>query len=178
EAKSGRASRHAQAALENIGNIHWVRGQHEKAIPFFEEVFKVREARLGRNDVQTLRAMAELGAGWLRTRVNEALPLLEEVWRAAKKHQELEWVARYLINAYKKAKEDDKAANLIVEQVPLVRKQLPDDSPMLCNYLESTGSDLLQLKKWSQAEPLLRETFAIPEKTQPDDCLPSTPHSI
>src|SRR5262245_43414819 len=67
------------------------------------------------------------------------------------------------------AKEDDKAANLIVEQVPLVRKQLPDNSPMLCNYLESTGSDLLQMKKWGQAEPLLRESLAIREKTQPND---------
>src|SRR5262249_12055766 len=105
-------------------------------------------------------------------------PLLEEVWRAAKKHPELEWVARYLINAYKKAKEDEKAANLIVEQVPLVRKQLPDNSPMLCNFLESTGSDLVQLKKWGQAEPLFRGGLAIREKTQPDDGSASNAQSM
>jgi WD40 repeat protein/tetratricopeptide (TPR) repeat protein len=169
EAKSGRDSREVQDALDNIGNIHWVRGEHEKAIPFFEEVFKVREAKFGRNDVQTLRAMGELGSVSIRSRLKEALPLLEEAYRGAKKHPELEWVARYLINAYKWAREDDKAANLLVEQVPAVRKQLPENSPMLCNYLESTGNDLLQMKKWSQAEPLLRESLAIREKTQPND---------
>jgi WD40 repeat protein/serine/threonine protein kinase len=169
EAKSGRDSREVQDALDNIGNIHWFTGQHEKAIPFFEEVFKVREAKLGRSDVQTLRAMGELGSVCIRTRLKEALPLLEEAYRGAKKHPELEWVARYLINAYKKAREDDKAAKLLVDQVPVVRKQLPENSPQLCNYLESTGNDLLQMKKWAQAEPLFRESLAIREKTQPDD---------
>jgi WD40 repeat protein/tetratricopeptide (TPR) repeat protein len=169
EAKSGRDSREVQEALDNVGNIHWVRGEHEKAIPFFEEVFKVREARLGRSDPQTLRAMGELGSVYRRTRMKEALPLLEEAYRGAKKHPELQWVARYLIEGYKRAGEDDKAADLLVEQVPAVRKQLPENSPQLCNYLESTANDLLQMRKWGWAEPLLRESLAIREKTQPSD---------
>src|SRR5262249_52316168 len=86
-----------------------------------------------------------------------------------KKYSELEWVARYLIEGYKRVGEDDKAAEVLVEQVPVVRKHLFENSPQLCGFLESTGSELLQLKKWGQAEPLLRQSLAIREKPRPDD---------
>jgi len=48
----------------------------------------------------------------------------------------------------------------------VVRKRLPKDNPPLAGFLESTGNDLLQMKKWGRAEPLLRESLAIREKTQ------------
>src|SRR5262249_9587814 len=50
-----------------------------------------------------------------------------------------------------------------------VRKQLPEDSPELAGFLESTCMTLFEMKKWGQAEPLLRESLAIREKKQPDD---------
>ena len=35
--------------------------------------------------------------------------------------------------------------------------------------LGQLGLSLLQMKKWTEAEPLLRECLAIREKSQPDD---------
>jgi hypothetical protein len=48
------------------------------------------------------------------------------------------------------------------------RKTLPTDSPQLAGLLAQIGNGLLEQKKWTEAEPRLREGLAIREKTQPD----------
>ena len=101
-------------------------------------------------------------------RLAEAIPLLEEAYQAAKKHPTLRWVDGQLIDAYAKAGENAKLADLIQEQLAEARKTLPKDSPELAGLLVQIGMSLLQQKKWTEAEPLLRECLAIREKTQPD----------
>jgi WD40 repeat protein/serine/threonine protein kinase len=157
-------------AMDKLGVLHSRLGQFDKAIPVFEEIVKVCEARFGRDDLQTLNAMANLGVNYKGvSRLKEAVPLLEAAHRAAKKHPELGWVANQLVDAYKRAGENDKGANLLLEQVLEARKQTPKDSAQLGGFLARTGMNLLELKKWVEAEPLLRESLAIREKTQPDD---------
>jgi WD40 repeat protein/tetratricopeptide (TPR) repeat protein len=169
EAKFGRDNPQTLDSMDKLGVFHWRLGQFDKAIPLFEEIVKVREAKFGRDDPQTLNGIANLGANCKGAgRLKEAVPLLEEAHRAAKKHAELAWVANQLADAYQRAGENDKAANLLLEQVPATRKQLPKDSPQLGQFLANTGTSLLEMKKWVEAEPLLRECLAIREKTQPD----------
>jgi hypothetical protein len=55
-----------------------------------------------------------------------------------------------------------------VKQLPEARKALPKDSPQLAGLLAQIGQDLLVQKKWTEAEPILRECLAIREKVQPD----------
>ena len=74
-----------------------------------------------------------------------------------------------MIDAYQRAGDDAKIADLLQEQLPEARKTLPKDSPQLAGMLAQIGLSLLQQKKWTEAEPLLRESLAIREKTQPDD---------
>ena len=73
-----------------------------------------------------------------------------------------------MIDAYTKAGETAKLADLLREQLPEARKTLPRDSPQLAGLLAQIGMSLLQQKQWAEAEPLLRESLAICEKTQPD----------
>ena len=73
-----------------------------------------------------------------------------------------------MIDAYTKAGENAKLADLLQEQLAEARKSLPKDSPELAGLLAQIGLSLLQQKKWTEAEPLLRECLAIREKTQPD----------
>ena len=73
-----------------------------------------------------------------------------------------------MLDAYAKAGENAKLADLLQEQLPEARKALPKDSPQLAGMLAQIGLSLLQQKKWTEAEPLLRECLAIREKTQPD----------
>ncbi|MGO9917072.1 MAG: tetratricopeptide repeat protein, partial [Isosphaeraceae bacterium] len=56
----------------------------------------------------------------------------------------------------------------LLQQLPEVRKALPNDSPQLAGLLAQHGLGLLEQKKWIEAEPLLRECLAIREKTGPD----------
>jgi serine/threonine-protein kinase len=48
------------------------------------------------------------------------------------------------------------------------RKALPKDSPQLAGMLAQLSLSLVQQKKWTEAEPVLRECLAIREKAQPD----------
>ncbi len=69
-----------------------------------------------------------------------------------------------------------KLADLLQAQLREARKALPKGSPELAGLLAQIGSSLLQQKKWSEAEPLLRVCLAIREKKQPDDCRVSPSH--
>ena len=68
----------------------------------------------------------------------------------------------------KKANAPPSLASLL-QQLPEARKALPKDSPQLAGLLAQIGLGLLEQKKWTEAEPLLRECLAIREKTQPDE---------
>ena len=114
--------------------------------------------------------VANLGVNYKDAgRLKEAIPLLEEAHQAAKTIPSAS-LGRHgqLIDAYAKAGENAKLADLLQEQLAEARKTLPKDSPQLAGLLAQIGMSLLQQKKWTEAEPLLRECLAIREKTQPD----------
>ena len=67
----------------------------------------------------------------------------------------------------KKANAPPSLASLI-QQLPEARKALPKESPQLAGLLAQIGLGLLEQKKWTEAEPNLRECLAIREQTQPD----------
>jgi serine/threonine protein kinase len=155
--------------MNSLGVAYWQMRQLDKSIPLFEKLLKGREAKLGRDHPTTLESVANLGVNYRDAgRLQEAIPLLEEAYRASKKHPALSWVGRELLDAYTKAGETAKIANLLLEHLPEARKALPKDSPQLAGLLAQIGLGLLEQKKWAEAEPLLRECLSIREKTQPD----------
>jgi hypothetical protein len=76
-----------------------------------------------------------------------------------------------LLDAYARAGENIKFANLAVALLPEARAALPKDSPQLAGLLAQTGLGLLEQKRWTEAEALLRECLAIREKNQPAEWL-------
>jgi eukaryotic-like serine/threonine-protein kinase len=114
--------------------------------------------------------VAHLGVNYKDAgRLKEAIPLLEEAHRGAKKYPRLGWVGGQLLDAYAKAGENAKFATLLQEHLPEARKTLPKDSPQLAGLLAQISMGLLQQKKWVEAEPLIRECLAIRAKKEPDD---------
>ena len=157
------------SALQVLAATYREANQPEKSVPLFEDVLRRREAVFGRQDLPTQTTAATLGVAYKDVRrLKEAIPLLEEAHRSAKRFPELRWVDDPLIDAYRRAGEDAKLADLLLERLPEARKSIPEDSPQLAGMLAQIGMSLLQRKKWAEAEPLLRECLAIREKTQPD----------
>jgi hypothetical protein len=74
-----------------------------------------------------------------------------------------------LIDAYQRAGDDAKLADLLRERLPEARKSLPKDSPDLAGMLTQLGLSLSQQKLWIEAEPLIRESLAIREQKEPDN---------
>ena len=150
-----------------------VAGRFDKSIPLLEDALKLQEHRLGRQHPATLSILANLGANYKDAdRRAEALPLLEEAYRASKRYASLGWVGLELIDGYAKSGKTQKAATLAAELVTEARGRLPKDALQraeLFDLLDQCGLALLQLKAYTDAEEHLRVCRAIYEKAQPDD---------
>jgi serine/threonine protein kinase len=156
--------------LNNIAAAYWRSKQLDKSVPLFEDLLKRREAKFGRQHMDTQRAVGNLGVNYKDVgRLKEAIPLLEEAYQASKRLPTLRGVHFPLVDAYRKAGEDAKLADLILELLPEARRMLPRDSPDLVGMLSELGLILVQQKKWIEAEPHLRECLAIREKQEPED---------
>jgi tetratricopeptide (TPR) repeat protein len=167
------------ATMNQLGVIYWRLRQLDKSVPLFEELSKLSEAKYGRDHQHTLLALANLGVNYKDARrLKEAIPLLEEAHQAAKRYPALQSFAGALIDAYIQAGENAKLADLLQEQLPEARKALPKHSPQLAGMLAQIGLSLLQQKKWSEAEPFVRESVAIREQKEPDDWRTSNTQSM
>ncbi len=157
-------------SMSNLAACYWSMKRLGKSIPLLEAVLPLEEKKLGRDHPNTLLTVANLGVNYKDAgRLAEAIPLLEEAYQAAKKHPTLRWVGESLLDAYTKAGENAKLADLIQEQLADARRSLPKDSPELAGLLVQLGMIFLQQKKWTEAEPLLRECLTIREQKEPDD---------
>ncbi len=158
------------ATLNHLAAAYWKTNRLEKSVPLFEDVLKRQSAKLGRQHLSTQLTVANLGVNYMETgRLKEAIPLLEEAHQAAKRFPAIRWVAGPLIDAYAKAGENAKLADLVQEHLRSIRITLPKDSPELASQLAQIGLSLLGRKKWIEAEPLLRESLAIREQKEPND---------
>ncbi|MGO9471074.1 MAG: tetratricopeptide repeat protein [Isosphaeraceae bacterium] len=158
------------STLHTLAVMYWKSQQLGKSVPLFEDVLKRQEAKLGRQNPDTLMTVANLGVNYKDVgRIKEAIPLLEEALQAAKRFPKLRGVANPLMDAYEKAGEYAKLADLLRERLPEARKSLPKDSPDLAGMLTQLGLSLLQQKQWIEAEPHLRESLTIREQKEPED---------
>jgi tetratricopeptide (TPR) repeat protein len=151
--------------LESLLVCHWRARQFDKSIPLCQDVLQRWEAKCGRDHLDTLRAVANLGVNYRDAgRLDDAIPLLEEAYRKGRSHPTLTWVGDSLRATYVKAGKAPEAVRLIEEQVAAARQRLQPESSQLGGARAGFGSDLLELKQYAAAEPLLRECLALREK--------------
>jgi serine/threonine protein kinase len=144
--------------------------QFDRSIPLFEEALRRTEAILGREHAVTLYTMVWLGKNYKDAgRLAEAIKLSEEACRVSRKRSPMSlWGVPELLDAYWTAGKATEAVQLIDELLADARQQMPKDSPQLAGALAAIGRMLLEIKRFAEAELLLRECLAIREKTQPD----------
>ncbi len=146
---------------------YYFANQLDRSVPLFEDGLKRTEARFGRAHVETQRVVANLGVNYRAAgRFAAAIPLLEEALNSGLPG--LRSVAVALFAAYKQAGRSADAARMFAELAAEAHKQAPKESPQLADLLASFCLELLELKAFAEAEPLLRECLAIRENNLPD----------
>ena len=70
--------------------------------------------------------------------------------------------------AYEQAKQYDKAESWRRKWLAVVKQRAGANSPAYAGELAALGLNLLLQKKWTDAEPTLKECLLIRQKTQPD----------
>jgi serine/threonine protein kinase len=144
-------------------------GRWAEAIRLHEDTRKQCEAKLGPDHPLTLTCRNNLAVAYSAAgRSAEAIPLLEQALHANGKSPKLRSVGVLLLNNYGRAGRHAEAARLVPEILADARKTFPKDSPQLAGTLAMSGSTLVQVKAYAEAEPLLRECLLFREKTEPD----------
>jgi tetratricopeptide (TPR) repeat protein len=144
--------------------------QFDKSATLFEEVLSRKAEKFGREHPETQLTVGNLGVTYKDAgRLAEAIPLLEEVYLSSAAHPNMRWIRPHLLEAYVKAGKTAEAKKFLNEQEKEIRLRLPKESPRLATALVQFSLTLLQLKAYTDAEPIIRECLAIRERTQPNE---------
>jgi serine/threonine protein kinase len=154
--------------MNSLAVHYWRMKRLDRSVPLLEEVVRLNRGRLGEAHPDTLRAAANLGVNYRDAgRLPEAIALLEGAYRKGRKHPSLAWVVMELVSAYVKAGKLAEAIDLRKDELAEARRQLKPDSPELRGFLAQTGSHLLDLGAYADAESVLRECLALRTRKEP-----------
>ncbi len=94
-------------------------------MPLFEDVLKRQQAKFGRQHPNTLQMVANLGVNYKDAgRLKEAIPLLEEAYRASRTFPNLRWVEVPLVDGYLEAGKLAEAIPVLEQMCATYEKQL------------------------------------------------------
>jgi serine/threonine protein kinase len=150
--------------LNNLAGAHAGVKQSEKAIALLQDLLKRCRMKLGREHPMTRDTTLNLArACFHANRPDEAIPLLEELHRSGR------GVGGELVAAYMKAGKTGALADLVPVHLAAVRKQFQRDKAQLAAELVNLGRALLVLKRFADAEALLREGLTLRETLSAQD---------
>jgi tetratricopeptide (TPR) repeat protein len=153
----------------SVGVVYWRMKQLDQSVPIFERVYAARRKSLGEWHPATLHAQINLGVNYRDAgRLKEAIPLLEQADREGRADPSLRWVRGELLTAYVAARQAPEGTKLAQEILAEARKEHAADSPALAGALAQGGYNLVQLRSWDEAEPVLREALRLREKLEPE----------
>ena len=130
-------------------------------------------AKLGADHPDTLKSMSNLALVYQAVgKMDRALPLFEQAATGFEtrrfQHEYAKSIISSTIAAYETAQQFDKAESWRRKWLAVVKAEAGVASPAYAGELAALGLLLLKQQKWADAEPILRESLAIREKTQPD----------
>ncbi len=160
--------------LNNLAAAYYSAGKLAEAIALFERVRDAKVKKLGPDHPDTLTTVASLAKTYQAAgKLDQALPLYAQAAAGIEKRQFQHYAAGGIIPetsaAYEQAKQFDQAEAWRRKWLAAVKTQSGADSPAYAVALAGPGGNLLQQKKWPQAEGMLNESLALCRKTQPDD---------
>ncbi len=163
------------ATRNNLALAYRDAGQTEEAIRLFEAVWKAQEAKLAPNHPHTLATRNNLAGAYLAAgQAEEAIKLYEAVLKGREKvlgPENLNTLSTLysLAEAQEHTGRLDQAEPLWHLTLDRARKHFGPAELGTAIALDALGSNLLRQERHAEAEPILRECFAIAEKAAPDD---------
>jgi len=161
------------ASMNNLALTYLLAGQVEKALPLLEETLKLQRAKLGPDHPDTLTSMHNLAVAYRRAgQVEKALPLWAEAMEGMEKHKFTIPIADLAvpaaIRAYEEAKQFDRAEAWRRKWLAVIERRSGAKSMEYADELAGLGWNLLQQRKWAEAEKVLRECLHIRQEKRPD----------
>jgi serine/threonine protein kinase/tetratricopeptide (TPR) repeat protein len=161
-------------SMQNLATSYLRSGRLDAAEPLYKDALAAMRGKLGAEHPSTLIVMHNLGTLYRdRGRYREAEPLLREaVARAKATFGSSDPNTHTFIANFARLYEQESAPHLAEplrrELVELRRKASGPESSAYANELGRLAQDLLDQKKFAEAEPLARESLALGEKNEPD----------
>ncbi len=162
------------AAMNNLAFGYWKAGKLDKAVPLSEETLKLMRARLGSDHPETLTCMNNLARGYQDAGIPaRALPLFLEAAEGVEKsqfqHEYPQGIVEGLIACYERLGQFDQAEAWRRKWLPVLKERSGAESAAYAAGLSTLGLNLIEQKKFTDAEVVLREGLAIRERQAPDD---------
>ena len=156
--------------MNNLAIGYYTAKKLDLALPLFEKTLKLRKTKLGPDHPDTLQSMNNLAWAYQAAgKLNLALPLFEETLTLRKAelgpdHPDTLESMDNLASAYQAAGKLDLALPLFEETLKLRKAKLGPDHPDTVGTMASLGSLLIEKRRFTEAEPLLRELPGHPRK--------------
>ncbi len=174
EAKLGADHPDTLTSRNNLAAAYQSAGRTAEAIPLFEQTLKLSEAKLGADHPDTLISRNNMIAVYLSAgRTAEAIRLLEQTLKQTEAklgadHPNTFNTRNNLAAAYDSVGQFTKSEPIYRIALDRTRKQFGDEDSRTAGQLAVLGLNLLQQKKYSEAEPICRDCLKIREKNEPD----------
>ena len=155
--------------LNNLAKAYMSAGKLPQAIELLEQVRDAEVNKLGADHPLTLTTLNNLAEAYLAAgKLPRAVPLFEEAAAGIEKRNYLHLDAAQIIpstiNAYEAAERFDKAEAWRRKWLAVVKQKTGAESPDYAGELDGLGLNLLRRKKYTDAEPILRECLILREK--------------
>jgi serine/threonine protein kinase len=146
-------------------------GKLELAVPLEEEALRLARGKYSDDHMRIVSYSILLGKSYqAQGKLDQALPLFLNAAAGLKRAQfptEDSLAVPGLCRGLEELGKVEEAEELSRQWLAAIKAHGGADSMNYANALATLGSDLLQQKKWSAAEPVLRECLGIREKNQP-----------
>ncbi|MCL6505041.1 MAG: tetratricopeptide repeat protein [Pirellulales bacterium] len=164
---------HTLMSNNNLASAYKAAGRLDQALPLFEQTLALRKARLGPDHPDTLGSINNLATAYQAAgRLDEARLLYEQAATGMEQrrfpHAQASRIIPNTIVACEAAGQLARAEAWQGKWPAHVRDTTGADSLPYAGELAALGLNLLQQKKWAEADAALRECLAIRQQQPPE----------
>jgi eukaryotic-like serine/threonine-protein kinase len=172
---SGEEGLETLTVKQNLAATYVEQGKYEQAEPMLNRVLEVRRRVLGAEDPQTLSAMGWLASVYVgQGKYGQAEPMLNSILEVRRRvsgaeHLDTLIAMNALAAMYQRQGRNADADALYAKVAEAARRTLGPQHAETLSALSGIGSIRIQLRKYAEAEPVLREVLAGSEKSGPNE---------